>query len=25
MGDPPVVIHNAVGGAFGDFLSIDPD
>ena len=25
MGDPSVVIHNAVGGAFGDFLSIDPD
>jgi len=22
---PKVVIHNAVGGAFGDFLSIDPD
>ena len=24
MGPPRVVIHNAVGGAFGDFLSIDP-
>ena len=24
MGAPNVVIHNAVGGAFGDFLSIDP-
>jgi NAD(P)-dependent dehydrogenase (short-subunit alcohol dehydrogenase family) len=24
MGAPRVVIHNAVGGAFGDFLSIEP-
>ena len=24
MGAPNVVLHNAVGGAFGDFLSIDP-
>ncbi len=24
LGDPEVVIHNAVGGAFGDFMSIDP-
>ena len=24
LGDPDVVIHNAVGGAFGDFLSIKP-
>jgi NAD(P)-dependent dehydrogenase (short-subunit alcohol dehydrogenase family) len=24
LGEPEVVIHNAVGGAFGDFLSIDP-
>lgn len=24
MGDPEVVIHNAVGGAFGDFLTIKP-
>ena len=24
LGHPEVVIHNAVGGAFGDFLSIDP-
>lgn len=24
LGDPKVAIHNAVGGAFGDFLSIDP-
>ena len=24
MGAPAVLIHNAVGGAFGDFLSIDP-
>jgi NAD(P)-dependent dehydrogenase (short-subunit alcohol dehydrogenase family) len=24
LGPPEVVIHNAVGGAFGDFLSIDP-
>ena len=24
LGSPEVVIHNAVGGAFGDFLSIDP-
>lgn len=25
LGAPQVVIHNAVGGAFGDFLKIDPD
>ena len=25
LGSPRVVIHNAVGGAFGDFLSIDPE
>ena len=25
LGLPDVVIHNAVGGAFGDFLSIEPD
>jgi NAD(P)-dependent dehydrogenase (short-subunit alcohol dehydrogenase family) len=25
MGDPEVVIHNAVGGAFGDFMTVDPD
>ncbi len=25
LGAPSIVIHNAVGGAFGDFLSIDPD
>ncbi|MEE2703194.1 MAG: SDR family NAD(P)-dependent oxidoreductase [Myxococcota bacterium] len=25
LGPPEVVIHNAVGGAFGDFLSIDPE
>ncbi len=25
LGAPEVLIHNAVGGAFGDFLSIDPD
>ncbi len=24
MGAPSVLLHNAVGGAFGDFLSIDP-
>ncbi len=24
MGNPEVVVHNAVGGAFGDFLSIKP-
>jgi NAD(P)-dependent dehydrogenase (short-subunit alcohol dehydrogenase family) len=24
MGPPSVVLHNAVGGAFGDFLQIDP-
>ena len=24
MGAPRVVLHNAVGGAFGDFLAIDP-
>ena len=24
MGAPNVLLHNAVGGAFGDFLSIDP-
>jgi NAD(P)-dependent dehydrogenase (short-subunit alcohol dehydrogenase family) len=24
LGHPEVVIHNAVGGAFGDFLSIEP-
>ena len=24
LGDPAVLIHNAVGGAFGDFLAIDP-
>ena len=24
MGSPSVLIHNAVGGAFGDFLSIEP-
>ena len=24
LGDPSVVIHNAVGGAFGTFLDIDP-
>ena len=24
LGDPEVVIHNAVGGAFGDFMSIKP-
>jgi NADP-dependent 3-hydroxy acid dehydrogenase YdfG len=24
LGDPEVVIHNAVGGAFGDFREIDP-
>ncbi len=25
LGAPSVVVHNAVGGAFGDFLSIDPE
>lgn len=25
LGNPDVVIHNAVGGAFGDFLEIEPD
>ena len=25
LGAPSVVIHNAVGGAFGNFLSIDPE
>ena len=25
LGSPSVVIHNAVGGTFGDFMSIDPD
>ena len=25
LGSPDVVIHNAVGGAFGDFLEIEPD
>ncbi|MDH3641049.1 MAG: SDR family NAD(P)-dependent oxidoreductase [Gammaproteobacteria bacterium] len=25
LGAPKVVIHNAVGGAFGDFLSIEPE
>ncbi|MCZ6502075.1 MAG: SDR family NAD(P)-dependent oxidoreductase [Gammaproteobacteria bacterium] len=24
LGDPEVIIHNAVGGAFGDFMSITP-
>lgn len=24
LGDPEILIHNAVGGAFGDFLSIQP-
>src|SRR5437762_9101321 len=24
LGAPEVVIHNAVGGAFGDFMTIDP-
>lgn len=24
LGSPSVLLHNAVGGAFGDFLSIDP-
>ena len=24
LGDPEVVIHNAVGGAFGDFMTIKP-
>lgn len=25
VGNPSVVVHNAVGGAFGNFLSIDPE
>jgi len=25
LGAPKVVVHNAVGGAFGDFLSIEPE
>ena len=25
MGQPSILIHNAVGGAFGSFLEIDPD
>ncbi len=25
LGDPKIVVHNAVGGAFGDFASIEPD
>lgn len=25
LGDPDIFIHNAVGGGFGDFLSINPD
>jgi NAD(P)-dependent dehydrogenase (short-subunit alcohol dehydrogenase family) len=25
LGDPQVVVHNAVGGAFGDFAAIDPE
>jgi NAD(P)-dependent dehydrogenase (short-subunit alcohol dehydrogenase family) len=25
LGAPQVVIHNAVGGAFGDFLTLDPE
>jgi NAD(P)-dependent dehydrogenase (short-subunit alcohol dehydrogenase family) len=25
LGDPSIVIHNAVGGAFGTFLDIDPE
>ena len=25
LGNPKIVVHNAVGGTFGDFLSIDPD
>ena len=25
LGHPQVLVHNAVGGAFGDFLDIDPD
>jgi NAD(P)-dependent dehydrogenase (short-subunit alcohol dehydrogenase family) len=25
LGDPAVVVHNAVGGAFGDVLAIDPE
>ncbi len=24
LGSPSVVVHNAVGGAFGDFLTVDP-
>ena len=25
LGAPSIVIHNAVGGAFGNFLAIEPD
>ena len=25
LGHPDIVVHNAVGGAFGDFLDIDPE
>jgi NAD(P)-dependent dehydrogenase (short-subunit alcohol dehydrogenase family) len=25
LGDPKIVVHNAVGGAFGDFASIEPE
>lgn len=25
LGDPTIVVHNAVGGAFGSFLEIDPE
>ena len=25
LGSPAILIHNAVGGAFGDFLTIDPE
>ncbi len=25
LGDPRIVVHNAVGGAFGDFASIEPE
>jgi NAD(P)-dependent dehydrogenase (short-subunit alcohol dehydrogenase family) len=25
LGDPQVLVHNAVGGAFGNFLEIDPE
>ncbi|MAE94748.1 MAG: short-chain dehydrogenase [Deltaproteobacteria bacterium] len=25
LGEPEVLLHNAVGGAFGDFLQIDPE